>query len=63
LKSVERSKASGPFKYLASIRAAWERHQARQGTNAADPADLEITLAAPKYFTVGTVRDGRLTSQ
>jgi prepilin-type N-terminal cleavage/methylation domain-containing protein len=58
LKSVERSKASESFKYLASVMAAQERHQARQGTYAADLVDLDITQTAPKYFTVGAVAAG-----
>lgn len=58
LKSVERSKAAEAFKYLASVRAAQERHQARQGTYALLLADLDMEQTAPKYFTVGTVAAG-----
>jgi len=58
LKSVERSKASEAFKYLASVRASQERNQARQGTYAADLADLDMEQAPPKYFTVETVAPG-----
>ena len=36
LKSVERSKSSEAFKYCASVRAAQERYQAREGTYADD---------------------------
>jgi prepilin-type N-terminal cleavage/methylation domain-containing protein len=53
LKSVERSKAAEAFKYLASVRAAQERYQARQGTYADDVAKLDVEQVAPKYFTVG----------
>ena len=52
LKSVERSKASEAFKYLAAVRAAQERYQAREGTYAADLADLDMEQSAPKYFSV-----------
>ena len=58
LKSVEQSKAAESFKYLASVRAAQERYQARQGTYAADLTDLDVTLAAPKYFSVGGIAAG-----
>ena len=52
LKSVERSKAAEAFKYLAAVRAAQERYQARQGTYAANLADLDMEQTAPKYFSV-----------
>jgi prepilin-type N-terminal cleavage/methylation domain-containing protein len=55
LQSVERSKASESFKYLASVRAAQERYQARQGTYADDLTKLDLVQTAPTYFTVGTV--------
>ena len=42
LKSVERSKAAEAFKYLASVRAAQERHQAREGTYTADLTALDV---------------------
>ncbi|MEM9586866.1 MAG: prepilin-type N-terminal cleavage/methylation domain-containing protein [Planctomycetota bacterium] len=58
LQSVERSKASESFKYLASVRAAQERFQARQGTYAGDIADLDMEQTAPTYFTVGTIGAG-----
>lgn len=58
LKSVERSKASEAFKYLASVRAAQERHQARQGTYANDLAELDMQQTAPKYFSLGTLAAG-----
>ena len=52
LKSVERSKAAEAFKYLASVRAAQERYQARQGTYATLLTDLDMEQSAPKYFTL-----------
>ena len=55
LKSVERSKASEAFKYCASVRAAQERYQARQGTYVVDLTQLDMTQVAPKYFTLGVV--------
>ena len=58
LKSVERSKASEAFKYLASVRAAQERYQARQGTYASLLSDLDMEQNAPTYFTVGTLAAG-----
>ena len=62
LKSVERSKAAESFKYLAAVRAAQERYQAREGTYAALLTDLDITQSAPKYFSVGVVAAGSTTS-
>jgi Tfp pilus assembly protein PilE len=58
LKSVERSKSAEAFKYLAAVRAAQERYQAREGTYAANPTDLDVEQSAPVYFTVGTVAAG-----
>ena len=58
LQSVERSKASESFKYLASVRAAQERFQARQGTYASDLTQLDMEQTAPTYFTVGTAAAG-----
>ncbi len=58
LKSVERSKASEAFKYCASVRAAQERYQARDGTYTITLADLDMTQVAPKYFTLGAVAAG-----
>jgi prepilin-type N-terminal cleavage/methylation domain-containing protein len=55
LQSVERGKASQAFKYLASVRAAQERYQARQGTYASDIMVLDMEQTAPTYFTVGTI--------
>jgi type II secretory pathway pseudopilin PulG len=55
LKSVERSKAAQAFKYLASVRAAQERYQARESRYTANLADLDMEQTAPKYFTVGVI--------
>ncbi len=56
--SVERSKASEAFNYLSSVRAGQERFAARQGTYSADIGALDIQLADPQYFSVGTVEAG-----
>jgi len=58
LKSVERSKSSEAFQYCASVRAAQERFQARQGTYTADLATLDMEQTAPKYYTVGAIAPG-----
>ncbi len=58
LKSVERSKAAEAFQYLATVRAAQERYQARQGTYASLLSDLDMEQSAPKYFTVGLIAAG-----
>jgi type IV pilus assembly protein PilA len=55
IKSVEKSKASEAFEYLASVRTAQERYQAQYGTYATNVTDLDIKASAPKYFTVPTV--------
>jgi len=52
IKSVERSRAAEAYEYLASVRSAQERHQARFGTYAEDIADLAIKASPPLYFTV-----------
>ncbi len=62
LKSVERSKAAEAFKYLAAVRAAQERYQAREGTYAAALADLDMEQSTPKYYTVGAIAAGSTTS-
>jgi prepilin-type N-terminal cleavage/methylation domain-containing protein len=58
LKGVERSKAAEAFSYLANVRGAQERYQVREGTYAANLADLDVEQNAPKYFSVGTVTAG-----
>jgi prepilin-type N-terminal cleavage/methylation domain-containing protein len=62
LKSVERSKAAEAFKFLASVRAAQERYQARESTYSSDLAGLDVEQTAPTYFTVGTVAVGNTGS-
>ena len=62
LKSVERSKSSEAFKYSASVRAAQERYQARQGTYASDLTTLDMEQTAPKYYTVGDIIVGDTTN-
>ena len=62
LQSVERSKASESFKYLASVRAAQERYQARQGTYADDLAKLDMEQTDPTYFEVEAIAAGTSTS-
>lgn len=55
LQSVERSKASEAFGYLAAVRSAQERYEAREGKYASAVTDLDIDYSAPKYFSVGTI--------
>ncbi len=55
LQSVERSKASEAFQYLAAVRSAQERYVAKQGIYASTTDNLDITQSTPKYFTVGTI--------
>lgn len=62
LKSVERSKASEAFKYCASVRAAQERFQARQGTYSDDLTTLDMEQTAPKYYVVGDILPGDTTN-
>jgi prepilin-type N-terminal cleavage/methylation domain-containing protein len=50
LQSVERSKASEAFGYLAAVRSAQERYQAREGKYAGSVDDLDIDYSDPKYF-------------
>ena len=58
--AVERSKASEAFNYLSTVRASQERYHARNSTYASDLTKLDVHLADPKYFAVGTVDDGDL---
>ena len=57
--AVERSKASEAFTYLSSFRAAQEVYHARMAeyadANAVTAGVLDFEMAAPKYFSVGTV--------
>ncbi|MDA1014937.1 MAG: type II secretion system protein [Planctomycetota bacterium] len=62
LKSVERSKAAEAFGYMTAIRAAQERYQAQNGTYATLITDLDISMSAPTYFSVGTVAAGTTAS-
>jgi len=62
IKSVERSKAAEAFAYLSAVRSGQERYHAREGTYAADVADIDIKQSAPKYFTVGSVSAGGTAS-
>jgi prepilin-type N-terminal cleavage/methylation domain-containing protein len=55
IKSVEKSKATEAFEYLASVRTAQERYQSQYGTYASDVLLLDIKSAAPKYFSVGAI--------
>jgi prepilin-type N-terminal cleavage/methylation domain-containing protein len=56
--AVERSKAGESLNYLSAVRAAQERYHAREGAYASDLADLDVSIPAPKYFSVGTVAAG-----
>jgi len=55
LNSVERSKAAEAVAYLSAVQNSQERYVAKEGVYADAVADLDITVVAPKYFTVGTV--------
>lgn len=48
--AVERSKASEAFSFLASVRSAQERYQARQGVYSPDLGKLDISVSPPKFF-------------
>lgn len=52
--AVERSKASEAFSFLASVRSAQERFQARQGVYATTIGALDISVSPPKFFVDGT---------
>jgi prepilin-type N-terminal cleavage/methylation domain-containing protein len=56
--AVERSKAGESMNYLSAVRAAQERFHAREGTYADEMSDLDISIPAPKYFTVGDIAAG-----
>jgi len=56
--AVERSKAGESLNYLSAIRAAQERYHAREGTYADDMTTLDVSMPAPKYFTVGSIAAG-----
>lgn len=54
LKSVEKSKASEAFAYLAAVRAAQERYIAKEGQYADAVDKLDIVQANLKYFDTPT---------
>ncbi len=54
LKSVERSKASEGFAYMAAVRSAQERYIAKEGLYADAISKLDMTQTAPKYFDTPT---------
>lgn len=56
--AVERSKAGESLNYLSAVRAAQERYHAREGTYAGELTDLDVSIPAPKYFSVGTIAAG-----
>jgi prepilin-type N-terminal cleavage/methylation domain-containing protein len=56
--AVERSKAGESLNYLSAVRAAQERYHAREGSYASDLADLDVSIPAPKYFSVGAIAAG-----
>ena len=64
LKSVERTKASEAFAYLAAVRSAQERYIAKEGvyagtgTTTTTISALDITQATPKNFTIGELTQG-----
>lgn len=50
MQSVERSKASESFAYLASVRTAQERYRALEGTYADAVSKLDVQTRLPRYF-------------
>ena len=56
--SVERSKSTEAFSYLAAVRAAQERYLAHEGTYAWDLGKIDVKFSTPKYFTVGELSAG-----
>jgi prepilin-type N-terminal cleavage/methylation domain-containing protein len=52
MSSVERTKASEAFSYLAQIESAQARHNAEHGIYANDVDDLDISLDSPEFFDV-----------
>lgn len=51
--AVERTKASEAFAYLAQVEGAQERYNARKGEYAKKLSDLDISIDAPEFFSVG----------
>jgi prepilin-type N-terminal cleavage/methylation domain-containing protein len=58
LQAVERSKASEAFGYLAAVRGAQERYQAREGTYTTTVTELDIDQDEPKYFDITSLEVG-----
>jgi prepilin-type N-terminal cleavage/methylation domain-containing protein len=54
IKSVEKSKATEAFEYLASVRTSQERYLAQNGTYANAVSLLDIVAQSPKYFDTPT---------
>ncbi|MFO0956841.1 MAG: prepilin-type N-terminal cleavage/methylation domain-containing protein [Isosphaeraceae bacterium] len=52
LESVERSKASEAFAYLAAVRTAQERFMARMGRYGTNTSELDFAVPQPKYFSL-----------
>lgn len=52
--AVERAKASEAFSFLASVKLAQDRFQARQGKYATKIGELDISVSAPKFFVDDT---------
>lgn len=50
LQSVERSKASEAYNYLAGVRSSQERYRQLQGAYATSVSDLDMTQSAPVFF-------------
>jgi prepilin-type N-terminal cleavage/methylation domain-containing protein len=56
--AVERSKAGEAMNYLSAVRSSQERYHAMFATYADDVGNLDTSLPAPKYFSVGSVDVG-----
>jgi len=52
MSSVEKTKASEAFSYLAQIESAQARHNAEKGRYAWSLRDLDITVKSPEYFYI-----------
>ena len=53
--AVERTKAGESFAYLAEIRSAQARHNARAGEYAQMVGDLDVVISAPSNFAVSAI--------
>jgi len=58
LKSIERSRAGEAVSYLSAVCSSQERYQSQNGSYASDLTTLDLVMATPKYFTVGTPAAG-----